>query len=258
MLQIAHTWGDHFVIERDKIILDKALTAYAHAHDDGPWAQDAPKPIAVNVSVRSLLDDSYIDMLHELITNLHLDANAVTLEISEQDAIEPWAAEQWPEAPHTYFHKRLASLAYRLGVVFAVDDFGSGYASVSRMAELPLTQIKVDRAILHHPQALQELDLVVAVARSAIERGETHAARTVIVEGVDDQSPLTLHQIYSRGIKHIQGYITGERGSPQLRRLSTEARKDIAARVRGDDEDRPVELAGRNPSGHEYPLRRGA
>jgi EAL domain-containing protein (putative c-di-GMP-specific phosphodiesterase class I) len=240
MLQIAHTWGDHFVVERDKIILGKALTAYALAHADGPW--DVQKPVSVNVSVRSLLNDSYIDTLREAISALHLDPNSVTLEISEQDAIEPWAGEQWRDAPHTYFHNRLAAIARDVGVAFAVDDFGSGYASVSRMAELPLTQIKVDRAILHHRQALQELDLVVAVARDAMERGETHVARAVIVEGVDDKSPLTLRQIYKRGIKHVQGHITGERGAPDLRRLNAEVRKDIAARVRGDDENRPSAL----------------
>lgn len=258
LLQIAHTWGDHFVVERDKIILRSALTAYIHAHADSPWATDEHKPIAVNVSVRSLLDNSYIETLRELIADLHLDANSVTLEISEQDAIEPWASEQWPDAPHTHFHKRLAAIGFNVGVAFAVDDFGAGYASVSRMAELPLTHIKVDRAILHHRQALQELDLVVTVAQDAIKRGETHAARAVIVEGVDDQSPLTLRQIYNRNIKHIQGHITGERGSPELRRLSAEVRKDIAARVRGDDENRPVELARRDRAGDKHSLRRGA
>jgi EAL domain-containing protein (putative c-di-GMP-specific phosphodiesterase class I) len=254
MLQIAHTWGDHFVVERDRIILGKALSAYALAHANGPWAHDVQKPISVNVSVRSLLDDSYIETLRDLISALHLDANSVTLEISEQDAIEPRSGEQWRDAPHAYFHNRLAAIARDVGVAFALDDFGAGYASVSRMAELPLTQIKVDRAILHHRQALQELDLVVAVARDAIERGETHTARAVIVEGVDDQSPLTLRQIYKRGIKHVQGHITGERGAPELRRLDVEVRKEIAALVRGDDENRPAVLARGDHPGSGYSL----
>lgn len=255
-LQCAHTWGDHFVVERDKIILRKALSAYEVAHGDGPW--DVQKPVSVNVSVRSLLDDSYIEELHRLIGHLRLDASSVTLEISEQDAIEPWAGEQWRDAPHTHFHHRLADIARYVGVAFAVDDFGSGYASVSRMAELPLTQIKVDRAILHHRQAVQELELVVAVARDAIDRGETHAARTVIVEGVDDQSPLTLRQIHRVGIKHVQGHITGERGAPELRRLTAEVRQDIAASVRGDNESRPSGLARGDRRGGGYSLRRGA
>jgi EAL domain-containing protein (putative c-di-GMP-specific phosphodiesterase class I) len=156
------------------------------------------------------------------------------------------AGEQWPDAPHTHFHNRLAAIARDVGVTFAVDDFGAGYASVSRMAELPLTQIKVDRAVMHNRQALQELDVVVAVARDAAA-----TPRTVIVEDVDDESPLTLRQIYARGIRHVQGNITGEGGAPELRRLNAEVRKDIAARVRGDD-DHP----GR--TGDVTPLRKSA
>jgi EAL domain-containing protein (putative c-di-GMP-specific phosphodiesterase class I) len=256
MLQVAHAWGDRFVVERDTIILVKALEAYARAHEQGPW--DVPKPVSVNVSVRSLLSDSFINTAHAAVAAAHLDAGSVTLEISEQDPIEPRAAEDWPDEPHAHFHKRLVAVAREVGIAFAVDDFGAGYASLSRMAELPLTQIKVDRAILHHPQALQELSLVVAVARDHFERGQAHAARIVIIEGVDDESPVTLRQIYERNIKHVQGYITREPAAPWLRRLRPEARKEIAARVRGDDGHRSTGLARGDGAGGRHPVRRSA
>jgi EAL domain-containing protein (putative c-di-GMP-specific phosphodiesterase class I) len=255
LLQLAHTWGNHFVVERDKIILGKALTSYTLAHASSAWNGDVPKPVSVNVSVRSLLDDTYVETLRQLIDELQLHPNAVTLEISEQDAIEPWAGEQWGEAPLTYFNRRLAAIVGDVGVAFALDDFGTGQASLSRMAELPLTHIKIDRAILHHRQAIQELKLVVAVSRDAIDRGETHTARPVIVEGVDHESPVSLRQIYRAGIRHIQGYITGERGTPDLRLLTAEIRTDIAARVRGDDENRPTEITRAD---RDTPLRKSA
>ena len=248
MLQIARIWGDRFVVERDKVILRTALRSYAEANAAGPW--DEPKPVSVNVSVRALLSDSYVETLRVAIAEAGLTPSAVTLEISEQDPIEPRDGEQWLDEPHAYFHKRLAAIARDVGVAFAVDDFGTGYASLSRMAELPLTTIKVDRAILHHPQALQELSLVVSVARDT-----SHTPRVVIVEGVDDESPLTLRQIFERKIKHVQGYITREPAAPRLRRLRPEARKEIAARVRGDDDNRPSRLSD---EGGVFPLQRGA
>ena len=256
VLQIAHVWGDRFVVERDTVIAHKALTAYAEAHTASrSW--DLPKPVSVNVSVRSLLSDAYVASLRQAIAAAELDPNAVTLEISEQDPIEPGPGEKWLDEPHTYFHNRLAAVARDLGVAFAVDDFGSGYASVSRMAELPLTQIKVDRSVLHHPRALQELALVVDVARHAVERGETHAPRVVIVEGVDFASPLTLKQIFDRSIKHVQGYITRQPADRELRPMTIEVRNEIAARVRGDDVHRPAAARpDRAESGR--PLRRGA
>jgi EAL domain-containing protein (putative c-di-GMP-specific phosphodiesterase class I) len=242
MLKIAHAWGDRFVIVRDQVIVRKALTSYAQAHDAGPWAGDFPKPVSVNVSVRSLLSDAYIDTVRETVAVAELDAANVTLEISEQDPIEARAGERWPGEPHAYFHQKLVDVARDIGVSFAVDDFGAGYATISRMAELPLTQIKVDRTMLHHPQAAAELALVMQVARDPVERGTTHIGRVVIVEGVDDESPLTLKEIFDQKIRHVQGYIARTPASPELRSLSEEVRRDIAARVRGDEEEQPSNL----------------
>ncbi|MFG1605655.1 EAL domain-containing protein [Actinoplanes sp. NPDC049265] len=256
MLQVPDAWTDCFTIARDQIITEKAMMAYARAHAEDPW--DMPKPLSVNVSVRALLSDSYVETLRAAIAAANLDPSSVTLEISERDPIEPRIDEQWPDEPHAYFHNRLVEIARDVGVGFAVDDFGSAYASLSRMAELPLTQIKVDRAILHHRQALLELSFVVAMARDALDRGETHAPRVVIVEGVDEHSPVTLRQLAEKKIRHVQGYIVGEPASARLRRLPLEIRKEIAARVTGDDEPRAIELARRSAAGDGPSLRRGA
>ncbi|GID26280.1 EAL domain-containing protein [Paractinoplanes brasiliensis] len=250
MLRLAEVWGDRFVVERDKVILRMALHTYARAHAEGPWAQ--PKPLSINVAVRSLLSDAYVEVLRTAIAELGLEPAAITLEISEQDPIEPRRGEQWAEAPHAYFHKRLAAIARDVGVAFAVDDFGEGYASLSRMAELPLTQIKVDRAILHHPLAAKELSLVMDTARHA-----SHAPRVVIVEGVDDESPLTLREIYEQRIRHVQGYITQQPARPGLSRLEPEVCERIAALVRGDDEHRGT-LMTRPRAAGDLPMQRGA
>jgi EAL domain-containing protein (putative c-di-GMP-specific phosphodiesterase class I) len=256
MLDVAHSWGDRFVVVRDQIITQKALMAYAQAHTDGPW--DVPKPLSINVSVRSLLSDSYVTSLRDAIAAANLEPSDVILEISEGDPIGPRDGEHWPDEPHAYFHQRLATIARDVGVAFAVDDFGAGYASTSRMAGLPLTQIKVDRAVLHHRTALQVLGFVVSVARDPVDRGETHKPRKVIVEGVDAESPVTLRQIHDKGIRHVQGYITGQMASAILRPMDSETRKEIAARVSADDDHRAIELARGDSPGGRASLRRGA
>jgi EAL domain-containing protein (putative c-di-GMP-specific phosphodiesterase class I) len=210
------------------------------------------------VSVRSLLDDSYIDTLRQLITQLELPPHVVTLEISERDAIEPWNGEQWEGAHHSFFNRRLVEVAQDLEVSFALDDFGTGQASLDRMAGLTITHIKIDRAILFHRQAVEELELVVSIARDAFDRGEAHAARPVIVEGVEHDCPVSLNEIYTSGIRHIQGFITGQRGAADLRHLSLEVRNDIAARVRGDDDNRPAGITRRDRAAGRDSLRRTA
>lgn len=239
LLNLAHVWGDQFVIERDEVILRKAINSYHLAHDQCFGSGTGrPRPISVNVAVRSLLNDAYLDVVERAIAATDLHPRAVTLEISEQDPIEPRSHEQWDdEGPLAFFHQRLVDIRKRLGVKFAVDDFGVGHSSVSRVAELPLTQIKVDRAILRHGEALAELRTVVTVARHAVRKGLSDSSRTVIVEGVEEGSPVTLSDIYGCGIRHVQGFITGERPAPAIKRdLSLEKREHIAALVRGDHE----------------------
>lgn len=230
-LRIAHDWGDRFIVERDAILLAKAVSSYVEADARAGW--QGTKPLSVNVAVRSLLSDAYFEQVSKALTEAGLHARTLTLEISEQDSISPAPGERWPQAPLVYFHNRLTRLARELRISFAVDDFGVGYASLARMAELPLTQIKVDRAILHHPMALEELTLVAQIARWASDQGQTGHSRTVIVEGFDDDAPISLHEIFGLGIHHVQGYFSGSIASSTLCELDPSVQERIASLVRG-------------------------
>ncbi len=231
-LRMAHDWGDRFVVERDSILVAKSIHSYAEA--DAATGRQGTKPLSVNVAVRSLLSDAYLHHVNKALGEAGLNPRTLTLEISEQDPITPEPGERWPQEPLVYFHNRLTRLARELRISFAVDDFGVGYASVARMAELPLTQIKVDRAILHHPLALEELTLVTRVARYASDQGQTGQPRTVIVEGFDDDAPISLHEIFRLGIHHVQGYFSGAIASTSLPELEPTVQDRIASLVRGE------------------------
>jgi EAL domain-containing protein (putative c-di-GMP-specific phosphodiesterase class I) len=234
ILRLADTWGDRFVIERDSILAVKAITSYGHAHAQGLWRHDSPKPVSINVSVRSLLSDIYKRALGEAIADVGIGPHLVTLEISERDAIEPFPDEEdWGAEPIVFFQNRLRELANNLRVNFAIDDFGVGHASLDRVSSLDLTQIKVDRAILHHRMAIKELELVVQLAKEALDQGRSAMPRTVVVEGVDSESPISLHDLRELGINYVQGYITGGPARPSLDPLSDGVRREVASRVRG-------------------------
>jgi len=236
ILSTADNWGDRFLIERDSALAVKAIKSYARAHEEGPWSNDAPKPVSINVSVRTLLSDAYAKYLADAISEVGLPARTVTLEISEQDPIEPrrGESERWDPDPIAFFKRRMQSLSSELHVEFAIDDFGVGHASLDRVAMLDLTQIKVDRAILHHSMALKEIELVVQLADEALRRGSSAAGRPVIVEGFDSECPVKLSDLYSLGIGYIQGHITEGPATPGLRALSSEVRERVALMVRGE------------------------
>jgi EAL domain-containing protein (putative c-di-GMP-specific phosphodiesterase class I) len=221
-------------VVRDTILAAKAITQYAVAHRDGPWGHDSPKPVSINVSTRSLLKSSYVSSLKEAMDAAGLGHFGVTLEISEHDAISPHPneAEWWGPNPHSYFQSRLTDVAKQLQVNFAIDDFGVGHASLDRIASLDVTQIKVDRAILHHPLALDEMDLVVKLATDIYGTVRLPHQRVVVVEGFDSESPVALYDLYAHGVRYVQGYIAEEPASQHLRPLSQDLRNRIAAMIR--------------------------
>ncbi|MGB2567125.1 EAL domain-containing protein [Micromonospora citrea] len=231
-LRMAYDWGDRFIIERDALLVSKAIHSYAEADAAAEW--QGIKPLSVNVAVRSLLSDSYLHQVHKALVEAEVNPRTLTLEISEQDPITPGPGERWPQEPLVYFHRRLTELSRELRINFAVDDFGVGHASLARMAELRLTQIKVDRAVLHHPLAVEELALVARVARYASDQGHAPQPREVIVEGYDDEAPVSLRQIYDLGIHHVQGYFCGAVASTTLRPLDRAVQDRIASLTRGE------------------------
>jgi EAL domain-containing protein (putative c-di-GMP-specific phosphodiesterase class I) len=90
-----------------------------------------------------------------------------------------------------------------LGCEVAIDDFGSGYSSLSRLERLPADVLKVDAAFardLHvSPSASAIISAVLLLGRSL--------GRTVVVEGVEDES--TVQTLIDLGCTHLQGYQLG-------------------------------------------------
>jgi EAL domain-containing protein (putative c-di-GMP-specific phosphodiesterase class I) len=235
MLEAAHTWGDRFIIERDGVLTAKAIHSYARAHDEGPRKDDPPRPLSVNVAFRALLSDAYTNAIKGAIEEAGIPPRAVTLEISERDRIVPAHDERWLPDDDTYFRSRLSDLTNRLGIAFAVDDFGVGHASLNRLSTLTLTHIKVDRAILRHPPglALAELALVVRIANHAKRKGDAVVARDVVVEGVDDDARVSLAEMHGSGIHLVQGHVNEMPASAELRAPGRDLKERLAAKVRG-------------------------
>lgn len=230
-LDLAYLWGDRFVIERDSVLAVKAIEAYASAAEN--WGARLPG-LSINVAVRALLSDAYADALRQVIDRTGIGHGVVTLEISECDPIKPMPGEDWGADPIEHFRTHLTRLAEDPRVNFAIDDFGVDHASLDRISRLGFTHIKVDRSILRHPRALDELKLVVDIARDALRRDAgSSPPRDVIVEGVDERQAGKLKAMYDMGIRYVQGYIVDQRATGELRPLNQEVKGKIAAYVRG-------------------------
>jgi diguanylate cyclase (GGDEF)-like protein len=92
--------------------------------------------VAINVSPRQLLSGSFVDRVQSLLHEFELPARCIELELTES-VLQTGAAT-------IESLRQLRSL----GIAIALDDFGTGYSSFASLEQLPLSRIKLDRALI--------------------------------------------------------------------------------------------------------------
>ncbi len=104
------------------------------------WTGDSGFWLSVNVAPRELLTARFPDRVASTLKRHGLPAERLVVEVAET-----WVAEDMPAI--------VASLAglRKLGVRAALDDFGSGQASLSHLRRLPVDMLKLHSSLLNLP-----------------------------------------------------------------------------------------------------------
>jgi EAL domain-containing protein (putative c-di-GMP-specific phosphodiesterase class I) len=133
--------------------------------------------ISINVLPHDISRDGYDSWLLEEIDSAGLDPRRVTVEITESALL----------VDHQSVAQRLARLR-DVGINIAVDDFGTGYASLAYLISLPLDSIKIDRGLV--------TDIVGGERDRIVVKALIHLAREldlkVVIEGVETTGQLRL------------------------------------------------------------------
>ncbi|MBV8468699.1 MAG: EAL domain-containing protein [Burkholderiaceae bacterium] len=167
-----------------RLCLDQSLAHLVH------WdAQGLHVGITVNLSPSTLLDLECPAWVQEALERHAVAPQRLTLELLETQSIATPVQDQ-----------AIAKLK-QLGVRLAMDDLGSGYSSLQRLAALPFDTIKIDQSLLLHIRnnPVQTLGLVSTI----IQMGRDFE-RDVVVEGLED--PDMVEAVAILGATHGQGY----------------------------------------------------
>ncbi|WP_420134864.1 EAL and GGDEF domain-containing protein [Rhodopseudomonas sp.] len=153
-----------------------------------------PKPlqIAVNLSPAQFLNSDLVSFVHRVLIETGLQPGRLELEITEGVLIEDF--------------ERGLSLLRRLkalGVRVSMDDFGSGYSSLTYLQAFPFDKIKIDRAfIMNLGRNVQSA----AIVRAVIGLGHGLGV-SLVAEGVETQEQLDF--LVEEGCDAVQGYLIG-------------------------------------------------
>lgn len=154
-----------------------------------------PKPlqVAVNLSPAQFMHGDVVGLVHSILLETGLAPGRLELEITEGVLIED-------------FDRGLALLRRlkALGVRISMDDFGSGYSSLSYLQAFPFDKIKIDRAFIinlgRNPQSA-------AIVRAVIDLGHG-LEMSIIAEGVETVEQLAF--LAKEGCDGVQGYLLGK------------------------------------------------
>jgi diguanylate cyclase (GGDEF)-like protein/PAS domain S-box-containing protein len=152
-----------------------------------------PMQIAVNLSPAQFMHGDLVGLVHSILLETGLAPGRLELEITEGVLIED-------------FERGLALLRRlkALGVRISMDDFGSGYSSLSYLQAFPFDKIKIDRAFVmnlgRNPQSA-------AIVRAVIGLGHG-LEMSIVAEGVETQEQLGF--LAEVGCDGVQGYFIGK------------------------------------------------
>jgi diguanylate cyclase (GGDEF)-like protein len=148
-----------------RYVLDLSLAVAAS------WlAEGFDVPVSVNVSSRSLLDTTLPAEIDDLLRSHGVPAHRLVLEITESI----------PVSELEIVDDVLTELR-DMGVQLSVDDFGTGFSSLSFVTRVRVDELKVDRSFV---EAMTDSAAATAVVRGAVELGDRLGAR-VVAEGVE-------------------------------------------------------------------------
>lgn len=145
--------------------------------------------LSINVSAMTLLSPSLLGNLRHLLEHHGVSASSINLEITESCFISS------PERSLDVLRQLRA-----MGFMLSIDDFGTGFSSLSYLKNMPLTELKIDQAFV---RGLLQQPGDQAIVSSTISLAH-NLGLTVVAEGIEDEP--TAQWLAQHGCNIAQGY----------------------------------------------------
>ncbi|MTJ07316.1 EAL domain-containing protein [Anabaena sp. UHCC 0204] len=157
------------------------------------WQQEFPEhfaslTVSVNVSSKQLANPDFAAEVQQILQETGLKSQSLVLEITETAIID-----------NDIQAKETLTKLQNAGIRIYIDDFGMGYSSLSRLYELPLNVIKIDRYFVEKLDCPNGNHIIEAITNMAHNLG-----LEVIAEGVETSEQIL--KLQSLGCHQVQGY----------------------------------------------------
>jgi EAL domain-containing protein (putative c-di-GMP-specific phosphodiesterase class I) len=183
------------ILDIDRWVLSEACARLLR------WAEDERTrrlTLAVNISARFFAQPGFIGEMAALLASHRIVPGLLIVEVNERMVMEnqPGALGKMQELK-------------ALGVTLSIDDFGSGYSSLTYLKQMPLDQLKICRSFV---QGIESNDNDTQLVQSILDLGQRFGL-SVLAEGVETEAQfafLKRHDCLS-----CQGFLFGQAVPPE-------------------------------------------
>ncbi|MCW8193587.1 EAL domain-containing protein [Proteobacteria bacterium 005FR1] len=149
--------------------------------------------ISINISAQDLVKTSLVEHLAKCIQRAGVPSSKLVLEVTETAMME-----------HPLKVIKNLRRIHKLGVTIAMDDFGTGFSSLSQLKSLPIHELKIDKTFILNLDKDNDDQKIV---RAAIEMAH-NLSLEVVAEGVENLPSLAM--LESMGCDVVQGNQIGK------------------------------------------------
>lgn len=154
--------------------------------------------MAVNISSRQFHSRNFIQETAAIIAQSGIDPARIELELTESVFLD-----------NMEYAQQILHGLKDLGVRISIDDFGTGFSSLSYLAHLPIDTLKIDQAFMRELEQLPKMGAIIHAIGSLARGLDLH----VVAEGVETLGQLEfLRQIHCHA---VQGYLLSRPLSPE-------------------------------------------
>ena len=177
-------------------IIETAFSQIAQWREQN--AVDSNMHFAINVSAKQLESGSFSERVEEMLSRYSIDPASIVFEITESLLLPEGTLSA------TAIH-RLSDI----GIIFSIDDFGTGFSSLSVMQTAPIGQLKIDKrfvrdlCLAENSQNEPVQDKQYALVDAIISLGKALNLE-VVAEGVETEVQGRVLQ--HLGCRYMQGY----------------------------------------------------
>jgi diguanylate cyclase (GGDEF)-like protein/PAS domain S-box-containing protein len=145
--------------------------------------------IAVNLSRKELSDKDLVHVIKDNLSYCHINPMILEFEITESTLLQ-----------NNRMAKQNIEQLRALGCSFSIDDYGTGFSSLSNLREFKLDKIKIDRSFIEDLENNDNDKIIVSATINMVKE----LGLTALAEGVENEAQEALLKSY--GCDEVQGY----------------------------------------------------